>query len=311
MQPTPLPLSPPVHSAAGSALTVGAFLRAHRTAVLATLVGFAVLFFPTAAGLATAAWEDDDFSHCLLVPFVSGAILLSRRRSIAACSIGKHTLGVAALAVALVLFAVGRATNINVFQRVGMLGAIVAWILALLGGSVVWNNRFPFFFLVMAVPLPFDVYSQLSIRLRDLATRLSAGMLQVTGIPVFNDGNLLHVGDEDLKVADACSGIRSLLAIISVALLLGYLMEAGLVKGAIVAAVAVPVTLAVNAFRIYITAVALHSWEIDLREGTLHECMGFLTFALSLCLLWAAWWGVEWVARGRPSRAGGEERSSP
>src|SRR5690606_25440160 len=152
-------------------------------------------------------------------------------------------------------------------------------------------------YLLFAVPPPQKVLHPLKLELKELATRASADLLSLGGYAARPEGNVLSVGSRLFEVADACSGIRSLVAILATATLFAWAARSGWWKGLALVACAVPITVAVNIGRILILVVAWSSWGIDLTTGFLHELLGYAVFASSLVLLWAAWRGIEWLSR--------------
>jgi len=281
-------------------LTVGNYLRSHWLALTALATVFGVLFYPTIFFLVKYCLGSDDFSHCLLIPVISGLILLANRKKILEYPSGASLIGFLAFVLFLLVFASGYVMAINTLERIGMFGCAIGLVTFLLGHDLIRRQPFPFLFLLLSIPVPYVIYLKISLAFRGFATQLSAGLLHASGVPVINEGNILVVGEHHLGVADACSGIRSLMAIISVSVLFCYLFRTGILGGISLILIAAPVTILVNILRIFLTAWFLYRYEIDLTRGFIHDSMGMILFTVSLIFLYLSWLFVRWLLRIQP-----------
>jgi exosortase len=284
------------------AVTIGQYLACERLPILALTVGCLILFFPTIRVLISYCAGDEDFSYCLLIPFLSGAILFANRKSIASLPAGTSWAGLSLAAVSFGLFALGYLWTFNVLQRVGMLGSAIGLAVFLLGSGMVRRHPFPFAYLLLTIPVPFFLYQKVSFSLQMLATRLSASLLGLSGVPIAERGNILDIGGKEFFVAEACSGIRSLLAILSVAILFAYVFRSGLLPGVILVLTAVPVTILVNVLRIFLTGWIWHRFGTDLTQGAIHDSMGMILFCVSLVFLYVDWLFIKWLFRIDPAK---------
>jgi exosortase len=287
--------------ASSETCTVASFLRRSRVWVALAALAFAALFWPTIRGLAECWLDDPDFSHGFLIPVIGGAILFSNRARIGSIAERRSTAGLIVLLASLGFYFAGCLSFTNVIERLALWGALIGSVWYLLGPAVLAAQPFPFFFLLLAIPPPYFLLLPIRLALKGFATRLSADALVLVGYPAFPEGNVLSLGEYRLEVADACSGIRSLMAIISTAILFAYLFEAGPWKGFVLTATAIPVTVAVNVLRIIIIAVALESFQVDWTHGAEHELVGFAVFGVSLGLLYASWRFYGWFFRWKPA----------
>jgi len=210
--------------------------------------------------------------------------------------------GLVVLFLSLLVFSVGYMSFTNILQRLACWGALVGAVGFLLGTALLRAAPFPFFFLLFSIPPPFTILSPIRIGLKGFATRLSADALGLLGMAASPEGNVLAIDDHRLEVADACSGIRSLMAIVSTAVLFSYLFRTGLWKGLALALVAIPVTVAVNVVRVVVIAVLLGKFDIDVTTGASHEILGLAVFVLSLLLLYSSWRFCDWFSQGAPPR---------
>ncbi|MBI4603852.1 MAG: exosortase/archaeosortase family protein [Planctomycetes bacterium] len=288
--------------ALGAERSVRAFLRRNAAAVALAIAAYAVLFGPTLQGLARYWAEDPDFSHGFLIPVIALAIVFSSRGTLGAVEARGSAAGLAVLAAAVAVYFAGSITNTNLLERLGAWGAFLGGLWFLLGPELLRRRplAFALLFLLLAIPPPYLLLSPLRLELKSFATRLSADVLGLLGYPALPEGNVLALGDQRLEVADACSGIRSLMAIVTTAILFAYLFRTGWWKGVTLTAAAVPITVAVNVLRILVIAVSLATFEMDLTSGAQHEALGYAVFGASLLLLYGSWKFVDWLFRWRP-----------
>lgn len=264
-------------------------------------VGFLLLFWPTVRCLVELWTDDPDQSHGLLVPVVCLAVLVGHRDRIREAWRRSRASPVwlSAFAAGFTFLLLGLYSGVRSFDRFGMWLALAGSVGFLGGLTFLRAVRFPLFFLLLSFPVPGPLFSALRLELKSLATRLAAEVLLLSGYSALPEGNVLVVGPHHLEVADACSGIRSLMALVTTAVLLGYLVRARWWQGALLVGLAVPVTVASNLARILIVAISLASFEIDLTSGWRHEVMGYLSFGFGFLLLWGAWELGHWALGSR------------
>jgi exosortase len=270
--------------------TLEAFLRAHAPGVLFCVLGGGLLFWPAIRELVGVWASDPNFSHGFLVPAIAAFSLHSRRRQIAVLPARKSLAGLAVLVASLIAFAAGHLTLTNFPRNLGLWGACTGGAAFLCGLKLLRAQPFPFFVLLLAIPPPLILFSPFANGLRGIATELAAASLRLAGVPCLTQGSILSFsGGLEVEVADACSGIRSLLSIVLVAVLLAHLLRSGFWKGCLLTLTAVPITVLVNVLRIDLVSVALVKWGLDLTEGWVHTALGIAVFLASLVLLYASW----------------------
>jgi exosortase D (VPLPA-CTERM-specific) len=142
-------------------------------------------------------------------------------------------------------------------------------------------------FLVLMIPIPALIINRLTVPLQLLAARLSAALLELVGVVVYRKGNILWLASGPLDVADACSGIRSLLTLFTLAAVYGYLMEARTWVRIVLVCLTVPIIVVANSVRIFGTAMLVQFGNRDLAEGVPHALAAFVVFAAALTMLFA------------------------
>ena len=136
------------------------------------------------------------------------------------------------------------------------------------------------------IPIPAIVFNQVTFPLQLLASRVAATVLPWTGVPVLREGNVIVLPTMALEVAEACSGIRSLMSLITLAVIYGYLMEKRTSVRVLLAVVSVPIAVLANSVRIIGTGLLVQYWDPDKAEGFFHLSWGWIIFVISLLMLY-------------------------
>ena len=159
---------------------------------------------------------------------------------------------------------------------------------------------FPLAFLILMVPLPAIIFNQIAFPLQLLASRAGELALSVAGIPVLREGNVLQLPSRTLEVAEACSGIRSLVSLITLAIVLGYFTERRAGARTLIALAAIPIAILANAARVAGTGLASELVSPAAAEGFFHTFSGWLVFVVAFTGLL----GVQRLIAGRDTEAG-------
>ena len=149
------------------------------------------------------------------------------------------------------------------------------------------------FLLLLTIPLPYTLQAMLTIKLQLVSTQLGVMIIQLLGIPVYVEGNIIDLGSYKLQVAEACSGLRYLLPLTCIAYLIAYLYKAPLWKKSVVVFSALPLTIILNSFRIAVTAVLVAHFGSKMAEGFLHEFEGWVVFLVGVFLLGSLIWALQ------------------
>ena len=170
-------------------------------------------------------------------------------------------------------------------SRVSLLLVIAGLIVLFAGWKFFRALLFPWAFLIFMIPIPAIIFNQITFPLQFLASRVASAVLPLAGVPVLREGNVIMLPDMALEVAEACSGIRSLLSLATLAIIYGYLLEPRKMIRVLLAVAAVPVAVAANSLRIVGTGLLVQYWDPDKAEGFFHAFSGWLIFVVSLAML--------------------------
>jgi exosortase len=245
----------------------------------------ALLYFHVLKALALNWWTDPDYNHGFFVVLFSGFILWSQRESWTASAIKPNNWGFLLMLGAFVLLLFGTLAAELFTSRFSLLVLLVGVVVFLAGWETLRVVSFPLAFLIFMVPLPALIYNQITFPLQLLASRLATSGLEFAHIPVLRDGNILVMSNYSLEVVEACSGIRSLMTLGSLAIAYGYLAEPRLWVRCTLAVLVVPIAIVTNAIRIVGAGFMARQFGPAAAEGFLHEFSGWVIFLSALLLI--------------------------
>lgn len=265
----------------------------------------AAAFTPALLGLAEV-WRAVDYqSHGFLVPVVSLWVALRERYRWRRIPVAPDARGLAVLVVAFGAYLVGLAAASTPLQGLALVAALAGAVLYARGAAWLRALAFPIGFLLFMVPVPPAWISPLVVRLQLFVSDASVRLLHALGVAVAREGNVLLLpGGESLFVAEACSGVTSVVTLAPLGVLLAYLsLRRPLLRALLVAAV-VPLAMAGNLVRVVATVLVSLRFGADVAtEGPPHELLGVLTYAVAVGLLIAVGAGLRRLEarRGAPA----------
>ena len=263
-----------------------------RAALPVALAGlaFVVLFSKPATLLALDWWNDPEAGHGLLL--APAAIWLAWKRGLLPERAPQPILGVAILGVA-VFFRLASELAAELFvMRGSMIVALVGLVTFYWGVRQVLAWWLPFLLLGLAVPLPELIRSAIALPLQYRASELGASLLEWRNVPVRLAGNIIQLPGHKLFVTEACSGLRSLTALLSLGVLMGGLWLRTPVGRVLLIALAIPIAVVINGIRVFLTGFLVYFVDPALGEGFMHLTEGWLLFVVSLILVGIVAWMV-------------------
>ena len=258
------------------------------------------LYASTLAHLIGQWWHDPNFSHGFFVPLFSAFVLWQERDRLSRLVLRPAWSGLLVLAFALSVLIVGQ-TGAEIFlARVSFLLVLCGLVVLFLGWSFLHAILFPLAFLLLMIPIPSIVFNQITFPLQILASKVAAATLPLLGVPILREGNVINLSAMALEVADACSGIRSLMSLVTLAIIYGYLMEKRIAVRWALAIAAVPISVGANSVRIIGTGLLVQYWDPDKAQGFFHTFSGWLIFVVSLLMLYLfhRLVGIVWREKG-------------
>jgi exosortase D (VPLPA-CTERM-specific) len=227
----------------------------------------------------------EEYSHGFLIPLVV-AWLLWTRREVLLPSIGRPAwTGPLLILLAMFFHILGTLSAVFILSQLAFIVALLGVTLALGGFPFLRVTFVPLFFLIFAIPLPYFIDANLSLQLQLISSQLGVFFIRLFQIPVFLEGNVIDLGDYKLQVVDACSGLRYLYPLLSLSFLAAYLFNAPIWQRALVLVSSIPITIAMNGFRIGLVGVTVDRWGAQMADGALHFFEGWIIFVTSALLL--------------------------
>lgn len=247
-------------------------------AVLAGVLLWA--YFPIIDNLVSQLLKEEDFTFGLMMPLISGYIAYQKWPQIRVCSKRPTWMGLLVLAVGLILFIFGEVSTDLYIPRLSLVVSIIGVILLIGGWQITRVLWFPIILLVVMMPLPQFIMSQLTLPLQMISSRLAFEILQLLGISVVLQGNIINLGVRHLLVVEACSGFRYILPLMQMGLIYCYFYQARFWKAAILLLTLIPAAIIANALRV--AAMGIFS---VLEQGFWHAFSGWLIYVFCLGFL--------------------------
>jgi exosortase len=264
-------------------------------AVVAILIGLYAPVFPV---WLDDLWDDPNYSHVFIVPIISGFVLWQRRRVLGALPIQGSWRGVPLMLAGVAALIAGDIGAENFLTRSSLLAVLAGLILFHFGAAMLRAVAFPLGFFLFMVPMPAIFFYATTARLQNIAAESGAWALDLLGVPILLDGNVIHLSRITLGVTEACSGIRSLITLVALGVAWAYLMLPRFWMQVVLVASVLPITILSNAGRIVMTGLVAQWFGIEYAEGFFHFVSGWLVFVLAL-LCFLAVHGVLRLLSGR------------
>ena len=242
------------------------------------------LFGPAMPALFNDWFVFKQFSHGLLVPFISGYMAWQRRKELQATPVSSSAWGALLIVPAIGLALVGRAIGDSFTERVGMVLCLSGLVWLLFGGQIFKRLSFPLSYLFLMIPWPYVIVNEIAFKLRIVDAALAAPILRLLGVPVYRDNYFLYLPNVTLEVADLCSGISSVFSLFALggAYVFFTPMRPQLKFLAVLSTF--PFAVTINLLRIVITAALSYYVSLSVLNMLIHELTGTITFFIALAL---------------------------
>lgn len=257
-------------------------------ALVLPLIGVAVLYWDVILKLVHHWSVDENYSHGFLIVPVALYLAWERRDRLASLALQPSWVGLVVVLSSVAVLAAGTLGAELFLTRVSLLGVLAGLVLLLAGWRALRVVAFPLAFLLLMIPIPAIVFNQIAFPLQLLASRFGELTLAAAGIPVLREGNVITLSNTTLEVAEACSGIRSLVSLLTLAIVYGYFVETRVWARVALALASVPVAIVANGVRVAGTGIAAHFIGPDAAQGFFHTFSGWLVFIVAFVLLFAA-----------------------
>ncbi len=251
----------------------------------APFVVLLVVYLPALIDLVENWWHDDNYSHGFLVPLVSAGLVWSKREQLARIPHRIDRLGLLVVLAGAVLFVLANGMAEYFTLRFSFVLTLFGMTWYLFGRQFVRTIWFAFFFLLFMIPIPYVIYYAIAFPMQTLATKITVWGLNVIGMAAVRQGNIIHITGHSLEVAEACSGIRSLVSLVALGALYAYVTQKRFIGQVIVFVSTVPVAIVGNVVRVFVTSVLVATGTEAVTQEPLHSIMGLLVFVVAFILL--------------------------
>jgi len=248
------------------------------------LLAFIVVFLPTWQKLINSWSSSDDYSHGFLIVPLCLYILWQKRQQLRDQIISPTWAAFPLVVLALLFYLIAQYAEILTLAPLAMIMFLGAGLFFLCGMQVFKLCLFPLFLLIFMVPVPAQIYAALTIPLQLFVTKVTVFIASFIGVPILREGNVLYLPEHTLQVVQACSGLRSIMSLLTLGAVVAYFgLNSNLLR-AVLFVSAIPIAILVNVFRVLLMVIAFYYFDFDLTHGTTHTLFGAAIFVLAIIL---------------------------
>jgi exosortase len=231
--------------------------------------------------------NDDNYSHGFFIVPLALYFAWERRARLSHAIGRPSAFGFIVVVGSLGLLVVGTLGAEFFLTRVALIGVLAGTVLFLLGWEHFRILAFPLSFLLLMIPLPSIIFNQIAFPLQLFASKFGTTALQLAAVPVLREGNVIELANTKLQVAEACSGIRSLISLLTLGIVYGYFTDSRTWPRVLIALSTIPIAIVANGLRVAGTGIAAHYYGPEAAEGFFHTFSGWLVFLVAFVLLLA------------------------
>jgi len=253
-------------------------------------------YLPVLVELVEDWYADPNYSHGFLILPISGFLIWKNRKNLAPVE-RPSSLGVVILGGGLLMLILASAAAEYFTIRFSFAMSVTGLGLFCLGWQNFRENWFSFFFLLFMIPIPGVIYYSATMPMQLLSSKMAYWALTLAGIPANLSGNIITLPNYRLEVAEACSGLRSLVTLMALGALYARLTLKGIWRPVFLFLATIPIAIAANIFRIFATGVGAHKISPKVAEDFLHEISGLLVFFAALVMTITLAWILGWTKK--------------
>jgi exosortase len=229
--------------------------------------------------------RNDDYSHGFLVPLVSAYFFWINRDKILSTEVKPSGWGLWVVLAGILQLVLAHLASEHFLMRSSIIVLTGGALIYAVGWNVFKAMRLPIFYLFLMVPIPAIIYDTITMPLKLFVTKVSVGGLQAIGYSVIREGNIILLPNVTLEVADACSGLRSLMSLIALSTAFAFLSQKITWKRWSLIVSAVPIAIITNVMRVFVTGILAKHYGRVAAEGFFHEFAGMMVFVVAMALL--------------------------
>lgn len=259
------------------------------------IVSFFAAFVPVLSELVNLWSNEADYSHGFLVIPVVLYLIWQKKGKLNHVFKKSSNWGILAVLLALFWFFLGEVSGFRILEYISFIFVIWSSVFYLFGFDVLKNVLWELGFLFFMIPIPSSIYARITLPLQIITTKLTVHLLFLLQIPVYREGNVIHLMDSTLEVVNACSGLRSLLTILALAYIIGIISLKKMSLRFILLLAGVVIAITVNIIRVSCIAVFSHYGYGELSTGTPHMLLGLFLFSFSFLSLIGVKKVLSWI----------------
>jgi exosortase len=261
------------------------------------LAGCFFLLYHTVITKLVHDWRtDDNYSHGFLIVPIALYFVWERRAMLREAVRIPSSWGLVIVLGSMAVLLAGILGSELFLTRVSMLGTIAGAVLFLYGRNYLKILFLPIAFLLLMIPIPAIIFNQIAFPLQLLASRFGEMALTVFQVPVLREGNVIHLANISLEVAEACSGIRSLISLLTLGIVYGYFTDSRVWVRLLLVIGTIPIAIAANGIRVAGTGIAAHFYGPATAQGFFHTFSGWIIFIAAFIMMFILYRIIAWIA---------------
>lgn len=249
------------------------------------LAGFVFVYWPAWRNMVADWYASEEYSHGFLILPLAVYIGFRKHERLSTIPLTNSLWGLALVVFALLFFVLAQSAEIKTLSSLSIVLFMWGAIFYVFGYGWLRELSFPLFILFFMIPIPSQIYAQATIPLQLIVTKTSVAAAGIFDIPILREGNVIHLPDRSLQVVQACSGLRSMISLVTLSAVMGYLtLKSNLLRGVLFIG-GVPVAILTNIIRVFFMILAFHYLKLDLAKGTAHTFFGIGIFVFAILML--------------------------
>lgn len=257
----------------------------NKTLFLVAAAVLLLIYLPVIIDLVKDWSSDGNYSHGFLIPVISGYLLWRKRQELAALDVTPNKLGIFFILAGIILFVVGNGASEYFTVRFSLVVTIFGMTLYFFGNNIIRRAWFEILFLVFMIPIPYVLYYSATFPMQLLASKVTGTILNLIGMPAIRQGNMIHLPNQSLEVAEACSGMRSMMSLLALGAIYAYMTQKSLLAKVILFVSTIPIAVCGNVFRVFATGIIVYVSDANVTAEPLHSIMGASVFMVAFILL--------------------------
>ncbi len=251
---------------------------------VALIAGLGILYWPIVAPMVRQWAADDNYSHGFLVPFIAGYLAWMRRDALGAARIAPSNAGLAVVLFGLGMLLLGWLGTEYFTMRSSLVFVLTGCVLYLLGWPMTKVLLPPLAYLLLMIPIPYVIYDAAAFPLKLLVTKVSVLALKALGVVLWQEGNIIMFPEITLEVADACSGLRSIMSLLALGSAYALVLHSSLRDRVVLIVATLPIAVLTNCLRVIATGVLAQYYGSAAAEGFFHEFAGLFIFFVAVAM---------------------------